>query len=169
MASLNNWDSLSNEPLMPHKNTWSRCIAPQNGLLNTENSMQWATVPDTMIQGRKLVLFSGWGHKPAPEGLLDQVWFFLLTLEAIHPLTDGRGYFCFIRVGGGVWQKKQKKKTSQLFALKQKKKTSIKIPRLNIADTFKWWDFNSSLSKCHRLWFSFWIDLNITASGTYTV
>lgn len=47
-----------------------------------------------------------------PQGLLDQVWFFLLILEAIHALTDFRGYLCCINVGGGVRGKKKKKITA---------------------------------------------------------
>lgn len=46
--------------------------------------------------------------RPMPQGLLDQVLVFLLTLEAIHPFTDFRGYFYCISVGGGFGKNKTK-------------------------------------------------------------
>lgn len=142
MASLNNWDSLSNEPLMPYKNTWRRCIAPRNCLLNTENSLQWATVQETMIQGGNWCSLVGEAISQSLKGCWIKFGFSsshwrLFTLSLTVEVTSAASVW--VEVFG---KKKKKSKISQLFALKQKK-TFIKIPRLNITDTFKWWDFKT--------------------------
>lgn len=82
-----------------------RCIALHHYWLNTKNSIRGAAVPERMIQRGNSCSLAGEATRPVPQGLLDQVWFFLLILEAIHPLTDFRGYFCCMGVGGGVWKK----------------------------------------------------------------